>query len=87
MEAKLGIVEKHIGMSLALHEKREMANYMNDKIRNKRVKDKDKQSQSPRKYRQVRSEKISMAAFAPDMVQWTQRDIKKIMNIDKKAED
>jgi hypothetical protein len=35
-------------------------------------------------YFKVRNEQVSVAAFAPDMVKWTPKDIKKIMDKDKK---
>lgn len=35
-------------------------------------------------YHKVRNDQVSVAAYAPDLVKWTPKDIKKIMEKDKK---
>lgn len=37
-------------------------------------------------YHKVRNESVSVAAFAPDLVKWTPKDIKKILDKDKKED-
>lgn len=38
-------------------------------------------------FHKVLRDQISVAAYAPDVVKWTQKDMKKIMSIDKDPND
>jgi hypothetical protein len=38
-------------------------------------------------YFKVRYDQVSVAAFAPDLVKWTSKDIKRIINKDKKEDE
>ena len=84
---KCDIVEKHIGMSITANEKRQQFQQHNDKLRHKMTRDrfKSQQDQAGAKstYHKVLRDQISVAAYAPDIVKWTQKDMKKIMSIDK----
>ena len=75
LKTKADIVEKHIGMSITLEEKKLQLLAHNDKLRNKMAKEAAKQKSeigdSRNKYFQVRNDQMSVAAYAPDLVKWT----------------
>ena len=87
MKVKYDIVEKHIGMSISLEEKKQALQAHNDKIRHKMAKESARQrsevGNAGNKYFKVRNDQMSVAAYAPDLVKWTPKDIKKIMQLDK----
>ena len=80
---KCDIVEKHIGMTLAINEKKKAMMDANDRVRSKMAKDsfrhKADQAGAKTPYHRVLREQVSVAAYAPDIVKWTQKDMKKIM--------
>ena len=88
LREKCDIVEKHIGMAIALQEKKQQLQANNDKIRVKMAKETSQKraelGHAKTPYFKVRNEQVSVAAFAPDMVKWTPKDIKKILDKDKK---
>lgn len=88
LREKCDIVEKHISMAIALQEKKQMLNANNDKLRVKMAKETSMKraelGHAKTPYFKVRNEQVSVAAFAPDMVKWTPKDIKKILDKDKK---
>jgi RecA-family ATPase len=88
---KCDIVEKHIGMSISLNEKRQQLQQHNDKLRNKMAKERFKSMQeqggAKTTFNKVLREQVSVAAYAPDIVKWTAKDMKKIMAIDKGPND
>ena len=87
LKEKCDIIEKHIGMSISLTEKKQQLQASNDKLRNKMAKERFnklvEQGGAKTAFHKVLRDNVSMAAYAPDIVKWTQKDLKKIMNIDK----
>jgi len=77
-------------MAIALQEKKHFEVANNDKIRVKMAKDtaikREELGAAKTPYFKVRHDHVSVAAFAPDLVKWTPKDIKKIMDKDKKEE-
>jgi hypothetical protein len=88
LKEKCDIVEKHIGMAIALQEKKQSSIANNDKVRTKMAKEtslkRSELGDAKTPYFKVRNEQVSVAAFAPDMVKWSPKDIKKILDKDKK---
>jgi len=74
-------------MTLAVNEKKQLLQAQNDKLRSKMAKDSFKsraeQGASKTPYHKVLRDQVSVAAYAPDIVKWTEKDMRKIMQIDR----
>ena len=75
-------------MAIALQEKKQQLTQNNDKIRVKMAKEthlkRNELGDAKTPYHKVRNDQVSVAAFAPDLVKWTAKDLRKILDKDKK---
>jgi len=79
--------EKHIALSVMNTDKKQFFQSYNDKYRAKLAKEmlSIKEGKDP-VTTQVRKQHMSMVTYAPDMVKWTKKDIKKLLTEKKAAE-
>ena len=84
------IEEKHIALSLMNNDKRQHLMNTNDKLRNKLARDNKmiREEQAGETILQTVAKKhLEMVAYAPDMVKWTKKDIKKLLAEKKPIEE
>lgn len=84
------IDEKHIALSLMNNDKRQHMMATNDKLRNKLAKDNkliQEEQAGETILQSVAKKHLEMVAYAPDMVKWTKKDIKKLLAEKKPIED
>ena len=76
---------------MVLEQKKSLEELNNDKIRTKMInqtkKYKDENGNSKSPFHKALKEQINDAALIPDIVKWTQKDLKKIMMIGKNQDE